>query len=140
MIGKIILAALTFSICAIPSPQQAPPSSQKVYVVGEVSRPGNYVLNRPTTVLRALVDAGGFTEHAAVDNIEIVRGQSRMKFNYVEVVQKDALAQNIILQNGDIIVVPYVLDRFICRSELSSHGWIPLASSGARSLAAARAS
>lgn len=83
MISKIVLAALTFSICAIPSPQQAPPSSIKAYVVGEVSRPGTYVLNRPTTVLKALVDAGGFTEHAAVDNIEIVRGQYRLKFSFV---------------------------------------------------------
>lgn len=106
MISKIVLAALTFSICAIPSPQQAPPSSIKAYVVGEVSRPGTYVLNRPTTVLKALVDAGGFTKDAAVDKIEIVRGQYRMKFNYTEVVQKDARAQNVFLQDGDIIVVP----------------------------------
>ena len=106
MIGKIVLAALTFSMCAMPSPQQTGPSSIKVYVVGEVSRSGAYVLNRPTTVLKALVDAGGFLTHAAVDKIEIIRGEYRLKFNYTEVVQKDARAQNIFLLDGDIIVVP----------------------------------
>ena len=106
MIRKIVLLALACSMCAMPSPQQAPPSNPKVYVVGEVLRSGTYVLNSPTTVLKALVDAGGFTEHAAVDTIVIVRGEYRLKFNYTEVVQKGARAQNILLRDGDIIVVP----------------------------------
>jgi hypothetical protein len=107
MVSKIVCAALTFSMCAISSPpQQVPLSSPKVYVVGEVSRPGTYALDRPATALKVLVDAGGFTAHAAVDKIEIVRGKDRMKFDYVKVVQKGARAENIVLQDGDIIVVP----------------------------------
>src|SRR2546430_11068390 len=103
MIRKIVLLALACSMCAIPSPQQARSSNPKVYVVGEVLRSGTYVLNSPTTVLKALVDAGGFREHAAVDKIEIVRGEYRMKFNYTEVTLKNMRAQNIFLLHGDII-------------------------------------
>src|SRR5690242_20533401 len=104
MISRMVLAALTLTICAFPSPpQDHPPSNIKVFVVGEVMRSGSYVLKAPTTVLKILVDAGGFREHAAVDKIEIVRGERRLKFSYTDLVQKSARDQNVTLLDGDII-------------------------------------
>jgi polysaccharide export outer membrane protein len=110
MTRRIVLVALTCSLCAISiSPaQETRPSSPTVYVVGEVLRPGTVAITSPTTVLKALVGVG-FRDNAAVDKIEIVRGGSRLKFNFKEVVRNEAHDQNVILRDGDVIVVPSAL-------------------------------
>jgi polysaccharide export outer membrane protein len=84
--------------------------SKKVYVVGAVAAPGEYLLEKPTTVLQAIAMAGGFGEWAKKDDIVILRkganGQSRIEFDYERVVSGKDVAQNIRLRADDIIVVP----------------------------------
>jgi polysaccharide export outer membrane protein len=81
-------------------------NSKKYYITGEVNRPGAYPLLVPTTVLEGLVNAGGFRDFANTKKITILRGSDRLKFNYKEVTKGKKMEQNIVLQNGDEIIVP----------------------------------
>ena len=80
--------------------------SKRYSVTGEVGRPGVYPLVVPTTVLDALTAAGGFREFANSKNVTIIRGSKRFKFNYKDVIKGKNMSQNILLENGDYIVVP----------------------------------
>jgi polysaccharide export outer membrane protein len=85
-------------------------SGDKIYVLGKVNRPGEYALNRYVDVMQALSIAGGTTAFAALDDIAILRrdgdGQRALEFKYSQVSQGKHLEQNIILQSGDVVVVP----------------------------------
>jgi polysaccharide export outer membrane protein len=84
-------------------------NSLKIYVTGEVTRPGELKLNSTTDVLQAISLAGGFTIYANRSNIKIIRkeGDKKIKinFNYNQVVKGKNLSQNIPLKAGDVIVV-----------------------------------
>ncbi len=81
--------------------------SRKYRIQGEVNKPGEWDLIRPTTVLEALVNAGGFREWADEKRIRVLRngGRQVFKFNYKEVINGKKLEQNILLEPDDIIVV-----------------------------------
>jgi polysaccharide biosynthesis/export protein len=81
-------------------------NSKKYYIQGEVNKPGSYPLVIDTTVLEALVNAGGFREFANTKKIVILRGSDRLKFNYHEVTKGKKMEQNILVKNGDQIIVP----------------------------------
>lgn len=82
----------------------------KIYVLGQVENPGEFVSNRPVDVMQALSMAGGTTVYAALNQIKILRRQEgdqiSIPFRYKDVVQGQKLDQNIILRSGDIVVVP----------------------------------
>ena len=82
----------------------------KVFVIGRVNKPGDYVVGRYIDVLQALSLAGGLTPFAEEGNIKIVRKQNGketiLRFNYAEVKKGRRLEQNITLQSGDVIIVP----------------------------------
>lgn len=80
--------------------------SKKYSITGEIARPGLYPLVTPTTVMEAIVQAGGLKEYAKKKKITILRGGKLLKFNYDEVIRGKNPAQNILLENGDLIVVP----------------------------------
>lgn len=77
----------------------------KYFVVGEVGRPGAFPLVTPTTVMEALVLAGGFRDFANRSEITIQRGAKTYIFNFKEVVTGQNRAQNIPLEPGDQIIV-----------------------------------
>ena len=83
--------------------------SRKIYIIGEVSRPGTFQLGSEMTVLQALGEAGGFVEGAKKSDVAIVRNeggkQQRFKFNYNDVVKGKNPQQNIRLLPGDTIIV-----------------------------------
>ncbi len=80
------------------------------YVLGRVARPGEFILRRPTDVMQALSMAGGFTTYAKLDDIKILRRKSgeltAISFHYPDVAEGENLEQNILLESGDVIVVP----------------------------------
>jgi polysaccharide biosynthesis/export protein len=85
--------------------------SQKFNVLGMVMKPGSYVLTNPTTVLDAIAMAGGFRDFAKKKDIYVLRravdgSQTRLPFNYKDVVKGQKSMQNIALQSNDTIVVP----------------------------------
>ena len=85
-------------------------NSRKVFVVGNVPKPGPYSISGPTTVLQLISMAGGLQEFADEKNILIMRtenGQPQSyRFNYQDVVKRKNLKQNIELRPGDTIIVP----------------------------------
>jgi polysaccharide export outer membrane protein len=82
----------------------------KIFVIGKVNRPGEFVANRNMDVMQALTMAGGPNPYAAVNKIKIIRRvngeQTTFRFKYSQVEKGEDLEQNIILQGGDIVVVP----------------------------------
>jgi polysaccharide biosynthesis/export protein len=85
-------------------------NSQKFNILGQVARPGSYVIANSPTVLDAIALAGGFRDFAKQKSIYILRqgasGESRIRFNYKDVSQGKNMEQNIKLQPGDTIIVP----------------------------------
>ncbi len=85
-------------------------NSQRVYVTGEVMRPGAQPLLPGMTVLQALTSAGGFTQFAKIKSIYVLRTedgkQVKHPFNYKNVINGKKPGDNILLQPGDTIVVP----------------------------------
>ena len=85
-------------------------NSRRYFVLGEVGRAGSFSLLPNMTVLQALSSAGGFSQFANQKNIYILRvengKQSKLPFNYREVIKGRNTEQNILLKPGDTIVVP----------------------------------
>jgi polysaccharide export outer membrane protein len=81
-------------------------NSRKYSIQGEIGHSGAFPLLRPTTVLEALVNAGGFREFANTKRIIVISGGQQYYFNYKEVIHGKKLEQNRLLQPGDQIIVP----------------------------------
>jgi len=85
--------------------------SQNINVLGMVARPGSYPLTKTMTVVDAIATAGGFRDFAKQKSIYVLRQnpdgtQTRLPFNYKEVIKGVNPIQNVKLQPGDSIVVP----------------------------------
>jgi polysaccharide export outer membrane protein len=82
----------------------------KIYVIGQVSKAGAFVMNPRINVLQALSLAGGMTPFAAVNDIVVLRGsggaQHALPFHYGEVIKGRNLTQNLLLEAGDVVIVP----------------------------------
>lgn len=85
-------------------------NSRKIYILGEVTRPGAFPLVPDMTVLQALTTAGGPTPYAKTAKIYVLRNhdgqQTKLGFNYKQVVKGNNPEQNIPLKPGDTVVVP----------------------------------
>ncbi len=84
--------------------------SYKIYVLGRVNKPGEYMVGHQTDVLQALSLAGGLTPFAAENDIKVIRrhhGEQRVfEFRYGDARKGKDLTQNILLQRGDVVMVP----------------------------------
>ena len=82
----------------------------KVFVLGKVNRPGEFPLTQDLDVMQALALGGGSATFADEDSISILRRvdgtQQSMNFDYKEVSYGRSLEQNILLEPGDVVVVP----------------------------------
>ena len=85
-------------------------NSHKVFITGEVNKPGPYPLVGPTTVLQLISIAGGLRDYADSKKIIIVRTENgrpmSYPFNYKDVVTGKNLRQNVELKPGDTVIVP----------------------------------
>jgi polysaccharide biosynthesis/export protein len=86
-------------------------NSRKYNVLGEVSKPGSYLLTTSTTVMDAIAAAGGFRDFAKKSGVYILRKgpdgkEAHLKFNYKDFVKGKGSAQNIKLEPNDTIIVP----------------------------------
>ena len=86
------------------------PQGNRIYVLGKVQRPGDFMMVRPTDVMQAVALAGGTTPFADLNDIRILRRENgrqvSLPFHYAEVERGRRLDQNILLQGGDTVVVP----------------------------------
>ncbi len=87
--------------------------SRKLFITGQVEKPGLYALGGPTTVLQLIAMAGGLKEFADGRKILIMRTttaaagrQVGFPFNYEQVLTGKKLDQNIELKPGDTVIVP----------------------------------
>jgi polysaccharide export outer membrane protein len=85
--------------------------SKRFNVLGEVMKPGSYLLTNSTTVLDAIALAGGFRDFAKQKAIYVLRHnadgtETRLPFNYRDVVKGKKVEQNIKLEARDSVVVP----------------------------------
>jgi polysaccharide export outer membrane protein len=81
-----------------------------IYVIGQVQDPGSYVMNPQVDVMQALSMAGGTTAFADLNDIKILRrsrnNQRVLTFRYNDVARGRNLEQNVLLEAGDVVVVP----------------------------------
>lgn len=84
--------------------------SQRIYVLGKVTKPGDFPVGRNIDVLQALSMAGGLTQFADQNGVRIMRRdgdrQVVLPFEYGRVVRGEKLEQNVLLRAGDVVVVP----------------------------------
>jgi len=85
-------------------------NSRKVFITGEVARPGAYPLVSSMTVMQLIAVAGGLNEFAEAKSISVMRveaGKTRtFPFDYKNVASGRKPEQNIVLKPGDTVVVP----------------------------------
>ena len=84
--------------------------SRKVFITGNVAKPGPYDLTSDLTVLQLIAMAGGLQEYADKKGIVVLRTengrQQSHKFNYKDVIRQKHVEQNLVLKPGDTVVVP----------------------------------
>ena len=86
-------------------------NSQKFNILGMVNKPGSYPIANSPTILDAIALAGGFRDFAKQRAIYLLRQnadgtQTRIPFNYKDVVKGKNPEQNVKLQPRDTVVVP----------------------------------
>ena len=85
-------------------------NSRRVFITGQVSKPGPYALTAPMTVIQLISLAGGVLEFADDEKVLIMRTENgkpvSFRFNYQEVKEGKNLTQNIPLKPGDTVIVP----------------------------------
>jgi polysaccharide export outer membrane protein len=85
-------------------------TSNRIYVLGEVKRPGAYHIDGTLTVLQALALAGGFTEFADRSRLVLIRGsgadQQKRTISYTGIVKSSEDEEIVVLERGDTLVVP----------------------------------
>lgn len=85
-------------------------ASNRIYVLGRVNKPGEYTAGRVIDVLQALAMAGGLNAFADEKDIRVVRRESGrsvvLRFDYNAVSRGREMQQNVVLQGGDVVLVP----------------------------------
>jgi len=83
---------------------------ERVYVLGQVNRPGEYPIRPGLTVADLLAAAGGVAPRAALQRAFLVRGNSQMSIDIQKILAGN-LEGNLPLSAGDIVVLPELQDR-----------------------------
>jgi polysaccharide biosynthesis/export protein len=95
-------AVVTVTVTAI--------AGNRIYVIGQVTNPGTFIMNPRINVVQALSLAGGMTPFASSNNIIVLRSrggrQATHSFRYDDIARGRNLEQNILLEAGDVIIVP----------------------------------
>ncbi len=82
----------------------------RVFVIGQVNRPGEVLMRQPMDVLQVLSAAGGGNAYADLGDVKIIRRhngkQHVYEFDFAEVAKGEHLDQNRMLKNGDVVIVP----------------------------------
>lgn len=107
---RVIAAARRFVEDPNPTVMVKEINSRRVFITGQVEKPGPYQLNNSMTVLQLISIAGGLKEFARGKNISIIRSEDGRQvvhsFNYQRALDRKKLEQNIELRPGDTVLVP----------------------------------
>ncbi len=86
--------------------------SQKVYVVGEVNKPGSQpITNVPLTVVDAIKQAGGTTGAADWRNVTLTREGEVYTINLLDIYERGRMEFNLRLRDGDVLNVPNLQEQ-----------------------------
>lgn len=95
--------------------------SKKVWLLGNVRRPGLYSLATPMTILEALSAAGGTVvlpgsseELADLEKSFVMRGGRMLPVNLYKLLRQGDLSQNIYLQPDDFVYLRSAANQEIC--------------------------
>ena len=85
----------------------------RIYVLGEVNKPGLYPYPGRLTLLEAVTMAGTYTKRAELTRVSVVRVSKEdstiarvVKVNLRDVIRKGDVSQDVVLRPGDIVFVP----------------------------------
>jgi len=82
----------------------------RIHLLGKVKKSGHFIISKPLDVMQALSLAGGLSTYAEENNIIIIRRngdkQEVLPVHYATIKKGKDLSTNIMLQSGDVIVVP----------------------------------
>ncbi len=85
-------------------------AGKKIIVLGQVKTPGVYAVTGKRTILEAVGMAGGFTQHAVIKSVILVRGgladPKPQRLNLIKSLRNGDMKENVVLQSGDIVYVP----------------------------------
>ena len=86
-------------------------NGNRIFVLGTVRRPGQFIVTSPTDVMQALALAGGLDEFSSGKGVKVLRRdangvQRAIKFDYSRVTDGRDLETNILLKANDVVVVP----------------------------------
>jgi polysaccharide biosynthesis/export protein len=84
--------------------------SRKFFVYGEVLKPGHYLLDESTTVLKAITIAGGFSKFGSASRVKVLRDkEDELGYDMINVNIKNIMSgktdEDLLLKPGDIVVV-----------------------------------
>ena len=102
------------TVAVVNSPRDIPPEDDlkpKIFITGEVVKPGSYVVRQPTTLMQAIALAGGLGPFAAKRRLQVRRRSSGgdetiFAFDYRAYEAGFDLEGNVMLHPGDVIIVP----------------------------------
>jgi polysaccharide biosynthesis/export protein len=85
-------------------------NSRKVFITGQVEKPGPYSLTSRVTVVQLIAMAGGLREYADAGKIIIMRTENGrvtpLRFDYTKLAEGRNVSQNVELRPGDTVIVP----------------------------------
>jgi len=97
--------------------------SQQIFVLGEVNKPGMYLLDRPTSAVESLGLAGGLSETAYRGSVAVVRGELTKPHVLLFDANTISLEGRLPLQAGDIV---FVTERKMASTARATRDLIPL--------------
>ncbi|WOH53736.1 polysaccharide biosynthesis/export family protein [Bradyrhizobium sp. sBnM-33] len=104
---------LDITVAVAHAPKEIPEEDlkPKIFITGEIIRPGSYVVRQKTTLMQAIALAGGVGPFAAKNRIQVRRrapggDETIFMFNYRAYEAGSDLEGNITLRAGDVIMVP----------------------------------
>ena len=82
-----------------------------VSVIGQVTKPGEFIMGHGLTVMQALSQAGGLTPYADEGDVLVLRRnnegvETSIAVPYDDISRGRHLDQDIVLEPGDVVVVP----------------------------------
>ncbi len=106
--------------------QQVVPRKLFVHVLGQVLKPGSYEFQPGLSLAEVLAQAGGPTTRAALRKAVVIRKKKQIPVDLEALLMKGNANQNVLLEPGDVIVVPQLEDRVHVLGEVTRPGYYDL--------------
>ncbi|BDU50792.1 SLBB domain-containing protein [Haliovirga abyssi] len=96
--------------------------SIKVFVLGEVNKPGNYILNPMSGIVSSIYMADGITQNASLRNARILRSGKTIDVDIYDFLLGKDEKSNILLKDGDVVYVPVIKSKVTITGEIKRAG------------------